>query len=115
MAVHQSLKYNDHQAYLKKLEHGKELKTELQSNNEGRRKDLSLRIDCPLPSKHLVFYSHQIHHNTQCSIALHKSIFQSLLKGRCQAENKSMTLYGTTHRRPNKAHTIDHNSKAMGQ
>ena len=41
----------------KRLEQEKEVKTELQSNKEWRRRDLISRIDHSFPSKHLVFLS----------------------------------------------------------
>ena len=53
VVVHQSLKLQ-WSSISKKLEHGIELKKELQSSKDWRRKDLISRIHCSLPLKHNV-------------------------------------------------------------
>ena len=114
VAVHQTLKLQCSNIS-NKLEQRGELKAILQSRKERRRRDLILSIDHSLPSNHLAFFFHQRHHRTQCGTGLQKTMFQCLLNGPCQAEYKSVTLCGITHRRPNKFHTLVHNSTAMGQ
>ena len=91
----------------KKLEQGKRLKDERHSS---KRRDLSSEIIRSFPLKHLEFCSSQIHHKTQCGTALHKSMLWCPPKEPCLLESKSVTLCSIAHRRPNRVHTIDHNS-----
>ena len=94
----------------KKLEQEKRLKDKLHSSKVWKMRDLSSKIDHSFPSKHLEFRSRQIHHKTQCGTTLCKSMLRCPPKEPCQLESKSVTLCGITHRRPNRVHTIDHNS-----
>ena len=107
--IHQTLKLQ-RSSISKKLEQGKRLKDELHSSKVWKWRDLRSKINRSFPSKHLEFYSRQIHHRTQWGTALHKSMLRCPPNEPCPLKNKLVTLCGITQRRPKRVHTIDHNS-----
>ena len=90
----------------KRLEHEKELKTELQSSKRvEERFNLEDRLFLSLKASTVPFSPYT--HKTQFGTALHKSTLHCLPKEPCQAINKSITLCGITQFTPKRAHTID--------